>query len=102
MYGLGADISLPPCRIGGNLSHSMSDLHAALAPRLEELLTDSCFFFLLLFVSRVLCISSAHAQAIQLRSCLKRVGDRKGRIVFHASSFGIPGGRKPLLLSVCE
>ena len=45
MYGLGADISLPPCRIGGNLSHSMSDLHAALAPRLEELLTDSCFFF---------------------------------------------------------
>lgn len=45
MYGLGADISLPPCRIGGNLSHSMSDLHAALAPHLEELLTDSCFFF---------------------------------------------------------
>ena len=98
MYGLGADISLPPCRIGGNLSHNMSNLHAALAPRLEELLSDSCFFFLLLFVSRVLCISSAHAQAIQLRSC----GDRKRRIVSHASSFGIPGGRKPLLLSVCE
>ena len=68
-YGLGADISLPPCQIGGrhrvwHLTNSISDTrHGTSLLRLEVLLTDS--YFLVFAGTRVFTVPqvlSAHVQ----------------------------------------